>query len=287
MRRLAAGVFFSLMVMLPSCCTYNNIKHPEPKLTLAQHLEKKTVALDHWLGVVGHDKDDDPIIDEVDPAKVKDAELRAYCTGIWVNHDTILTAAHCVEVHKPQLYKIIESFGLPLPVGAPAWSAVGDKLQYSTYDDIQDAPLKKVRTTRNCTVFAVDKEDDLAVIKVDTNQLGDLANHEVAVIASSIQVGDDIHIMGHPGGVLWTYARGSVARIRDAYPNADENKVDTLQISAPVWYGDSGGGAFDSNGHLVGVMSFINNRIPNVGFCVKFNVIERFLTHYKIKHTSR
>lgn len=285
MRCIIAIMLLVLSVALPTGCTYKNLRHPDQKPTMAQHLEKKTVALDHWMGEVGKDEDGDAVYDEVDPAKNSTAELDVYCSGVWINEDTILTAAHCVQVHKPASLKMLESLGLKKSTVAKTWSPVGDKLQYSSHGDIQDYHIRKVRSAHDCTVIAVDDDNDLAIVKASAG-LFSIPQHEIATIASESQIGDNVHIMGHPSGLLWTYVRGNIAQVRDGFANVDDVKVDVLHISAPIWFGNSGGGAFNDNGELIGVLSFLQ-RTPSTGFFVRHTVVEDFLNHYKIKHTTR
>jgi S1-C subfamily serine protease len=49
-----------------------------------------------------------------------------------------------------------------------------------------------------------------------------------------------------------------------------------MQVSAPIWYGNSGGGAFDAEGSLVGIASF-KALAPNVAFYVHLETIREFL----------
>src|SRR5271154_6547674 len=95
---LGAGL---MTLCLPACCVGHDMHHSQ--LNTAEQLERKTVALVKWITM---DADGDAV--EVTPDD-KGAELRSYCTGVWINHDKILTAAHCVsDIGEPDQQKLME-----------------------------------------------------------------------------------------------------------------------------------------------------------------------------------
>lgn len=118
-----------------------------------------------------------------------------------------------------------------------------------------------------------DKELDLATVK----PLGETSSHRIAkIIQEPINAGQLLHIVGHTVGITWSYSRGYVANSRKIEgPNAVV--INTIQASAPVWKGNSGGGAFDSDGHLVGICSWIDTRAPNISFFIHHDEILKFL----------
>jgi S1-C subfamily serine protease len=163
------------------------------------------------------------------------------CTGVWIGKSIILTAAHCVN----------------------------DELiiHYSTPDDYDNDK------TKTATVVAVDNDIDLALLLAPS----DGTNHPVSIISTEItSSGDDLDIIGHPVGYAWTYMKGNVSAVRELRgPIGKEKKV--FQASAPVWMGVSGGGAFDHNGNLVGICSWVSKNGPNLAFFIHKEEIERFL----------
>jgi S1-C subfamily serine protease len=111
---------------------------------------------------------------------------------------------------------------------------------------------------RRVEVIKVDEVADLALLKVDEVpagiqplQLGD---------SNSLQVGADVHAIGHPTGETWTYTRGVVSQIRRAYDWKAEDKLPheatVIQTQTPINPGNSGGPLLDSQGKLVGINSF-------------------------------
>ena len=60
----------------------------------------------------------------------------------------------------------------------------------------------------------------------------------------------------NPLGLAWTYSRGTLSAIRH-WTTQEGQSVRILQTDANIAPGSSGGGLFHSDGHLLGVMSFL------------------------------
>lgn len=167
------------------------------------------------------------------------------CAGVWVEKNLILTAAHCVDEEK-KFYK------------------------YATIDDIDSDD------TRYAIVLRADEGDDLALLFVDPDSVPE---HPIAVLTpEAIAAGDSVDIVGHTAGYPWTFSRGCVSAVRENIRTASGSYVKKIaQISAPVWMGNSGGGAFDKNGYLVGLSSWISKSGPDLAFFIHKDVIEAFL----------
>lgn len=71
----------------------------------------------------------------------------------------------------------------------------------------------------------------------------------------SARDGEGIFVIGHPEGLKYTLSTGIVSGLRE----------ETLQISAPVSPGNSGGPVYDNRGNLIGIVSskFDHNRDAN------------------------
>jgi hypothetical protein len=235
------------------------------------------------VGQVGTDEDGDPIMDEVDPMEAPDAELRAYCSGVWVSRDVILTAQHCVaDIGRPppnigSLLRMLQ--GLP----PEEWDPTGQHLLVSAFGEVQDKGNAKLRTAHAATVMASDADHDLALVSINQEELELLPEHPVATLArpASVHVGDDIHVVGHPMGMWWSYTHGWIAQLRPGQKNPSDKLIDCIQVSAPIWFGHSGGGAFNDDGELIGIASFIR-RVPNTAFYVGTEEVRRFLAHHKL-----
>ncbi len=67
----------------------------------------------------------------------------------------------------------------------------------------------------------------------------------VQPLARSVVEGANIFVIGHPEGLRFTLSTGIISRLHGS----------TLQISAPVSPGNSGGPVFDDRGQLVGIVT--------------------------------
>jgi S1-C subfamily serine protease len=161
-----------------------------------------------------------------------------FCSGVWIDRDLILTAAHCTH---DGLYS------------------------YVTYQT-------PAGDTEAAYVARRDEASDLALLLAAVPP-----SHATAALApGNPPEGEDVDIVGHPAGFVWTLSRGCVS----GYRVRDEEHV-RMQLSAPVFFGNSGGGAF-VRGQLVGIAHTIafsrNMPVPNVAFFVTLSDIRSFLS---------
>jgi putative serine protease PepD len=85
---------------------------------------------------------------------------------------------------------------------------------------------------------------------------------------SQVRDGDPIFVIGHPQGLRFTLSTGIVSR----------KDQDTIQITAPVSPGNSGGPLFDARGRLAGIVTSMvdRSRSPNaegLNFAVRANAL--------------
>ena len=198
-------------------------------------------------------------------ALIGEDEVIPYCTGVWIGYEYILTAHHCVA---KSLSDLLEEQILG---EEPDFSTLQLKdIKYVVKSDIEK-DFEKSSVYRKGLVVGLDPENDLALIKAD----GQVPLHAIIPLSNKVKVGDKLHIIGHVQGLAWTYMEGvaSAERIREG--------ASLLQVSAPIYFGVSGGGAFNQYGELVGITSFIY-KAPNIGFFVDLKTIKSFLKKYSL-----
>ncbi|HEY8615198.1 serine protease [Phenylobacterium sp.] len=111
---------------------------------------------------------------------------------------------------------------------------------------------------RVAKVIRRDDVADLALLQVEAVPPGvtplELGN------STTLEVGADVHAIGHPTGEAWTYTRGIVSQIRRAYGWKAGDKVQheatVIQTQTPINPGNSGGPLIDDNLKVVGINSF-------------------------------
>jgi len=128
-------------------------------------------------------------------------------------------------------------------------------------------------------VSKLDPVRDLALVEV----AGVPANTAVLPLGSmkDVQVGADVHAIGHPSGQTWTYTKGLISQIRPGYrwqpePSGPRHQAEVIQTQTPINPGNSGGPLIDEGGRLVGVNSF-KGEGELLNFAVSVGEVEKFL----------
>ena len=132
-------------------------------------------------------------------------------------------------------------------------------------------------------VVAVEPGRDLALVRVAKVPSG------VKPIGfsdgSDIQVGTDVHAIGHPTGEAWTYTKGIISQVRKNYEWSDESGgsfvADVIQTQTPINPGNSGGPLLDDAGKLVGVNSFVNPDAEGINYAISITTVKLFLDDVK------
>ena len=140
--------------------------------------------------------------------------------------------------------------------------------------DIADSPAYGVQ------LIAQDELSDLALIRI-LKPPSDLRPVGVGNI-SSIQSAEDIHVIGHPNGNLWSYTTGVVSQIRNnyewSYSDKSKHQANVLQLQTAISPGNSGGPVLDDQGKLLGLIA-MSEKGQNLNYAVAVDAIQRFLAN--------
>jgi S1-C subfamily serine protease len=131
---------------------------------------------------------------------------------------------------------------------------------------------------RLAKVIRRDDVTDLALIQVAEVPAGvtplELGN------STTIEVGADVHAIGHPTGQTWTYTRGIVSQIRRAHRWQTEDKIPheatIIQTQTPINPGNSGGPLLDDELKVVGINSFVGDG-EGLNYAVSAEDVKSFL----------
>ncbi len=135
-----------------------------------------------------------------------------------------------------------------------------------------------------CTVISVDEKSDLALIKLD---VGNSVLTPVTVADSSKAVmGQNVAVVGNPLGVGLSYSYGYVS-----HPDRDisDSSGNFIQIDVTVNPGNSGGGLFDAQGNLLGIVTAKakGDNVDGIGYAIPSNrmlsVISDLMQHGYVK----
>jgi len=98
---------------------------------------------------------------------------------------------------------------------------------------------------------------------------------------NEIEIGQDVHAIGHPKGEFWSYTKGYVSQLRDNYTWETEGgkyQADLIiQTQTPINTGNSGGPLLDDTGKMVGVNSFINTEGQGMNYAISSADVKKFL----------
>lgn len=142
---------------------------------------------------------------------------------------------------------------------------------------VEGAALGKA-DVRRAKVLRRDEVADLALIQVEEVPAG--VKPLAIGNSTTVQVGADVHAIGHPTGEAWTYTRGIVSQIRRAYAWSTEDKIPheatVIQTQTPINPGNSGGPLLDDNLNVVGINSFVGEG-EGLNFAISAEDVKSFL----------
>ena len=117
-------------------------------------------------------------------------------------------------------------------------------------------------------ILAVDKERDLAIVKVAGLDVPALPLGD----SDTVQIGERVYVAGNPQGLEGTFSDGIISAIR----GDSANKV--FQMTAPISQGSSGGPVLNENGEVIGVSFAIFRGGQNLNFAIPVNYLKPLIT---------
>lgn len=115
-------------------------------------------------------------------------------------------------------------------------------------------------------LIGTDEQSDLAVIKIDADNL----TPTVLGDSTKLEVGDLAVVIGNPLGELGGTVTSGIISALDREMTIDGQTMTLLQTNAAVNPGNSGGGLFNSNGDLVGIINAKSSGedVEGIGFAI-------------------
>ena len=131
----------------------------------------------------------------------------------------------------------------------------------------------------NAKVIGYDSRTDLAVIKIDADDLpySSFANSE------DLALGQDVIAIGNPLGLGISCSNGIISALdKEIYLN--DVYMTVMQTNAAVNAGNSGGGLFDIDGNLVGIVnakksssSFSTSSVEGMAYAIPSNTVIKII----------
>ena len=128
-------------------------------------------------------------------------------------------------------------------------------------------------------VIRVDEISDLALVKISVTPR-DIMPIPMGKL-EKLEVGSDVHAIGHPTGENWTYTQGIVSQVRASYKwqtvGDVEHEATVIQTQTPINPGSSGGPLFNDEGELIGINSFVRKNADGLNYAVSVKDVGSFL----------
>ena len=117
-------------------------------------------------------------------------------------------------------------------------------------------------------ILAVDKERDLAIVKVTGLDVPPLPLGD----SDAVQIGDKVYVAGNPRGLEGTFTGGMISAIRPEGIPLVRGKI--LQMDAAISPGSSGGPVLNERGEVIGIS--VGHRIggQNLNFAIPVNYLK-------------
>lgn len=128
----------------------------------------------------------------------------------------------------------------------------------------------------NVDVVAVDKFNDLAILKVNDNLFKSFQTIDYGFNTAVKDLGTDVFVLGYP--LISTM--GEDIKLTNGIISSKtgfQGDVSLYQISAPIQPGNSGGPLFDYEGNLIGIVNAKHMGAENVGYAIKLSYLQNLI----------
>ena len=129
--------------------------------------------------------------------------------------------------------------------------------------------LRDGTTSYDATLIGSDADNDIALLKIDAEGLSAATFGD----SSSLAVGDYVVAIGNPLGTLGgTVTDGIISALAREVTIEDKNMT-LLQTNAQISPGNSGGGLFNANGELIGIVNAKDSatEVEGIAFAIPVN----------------
>ncbi len=130
--------------------------------------------------------------------------------------------------------------------------------------------------TYKAKVVAEDKNNDIAIIKIDDPNFTTLGVPPYTIAKPTADVGSSIFVLGYP----LRATMGDEIKLTNGIISSKsgfQGDITSYQISAPVQPGNSGGPVFDNNGNVIGIINAKHLGAENASYAVKINYLTNLI----------
>lgn len=239
LKRLKAACVGLALLLGPGCAGAPPLAEPVTALRAMGQYQLDQLALNATVALMMEVRPLDITCDE-DACSIVEGEPedRTFCSGVRLDDETVLTAAHCV--------------------------VAADERAGGLFT-VQDRDGNSVRGH----VERLDTGYDLALLTIDLPGTS-------LPLGYDPQVGDRVIAAGHPIGLEWSVSHGRVSARRPAGGRYHVPFAWT-QVDAPTNGGNSGGPLVDRYGRLIGICSFGFDATEGLSGFVDITEVRAFL----------
>ncbi len=167
---------------------------------------------------------------------------------------------------------------------------VVDSKSESVYYEISEATAVKVKLYNDdkeydATIVGKDSQTDLAVLKIDANNLTAAEFSD----SDSIKIGEFAMAVGNPLDLGTTITCGVISAVNREVSDDDGKKFNCIQTDAAINSGNSGGALVNSDGKVIGVntLKVSSTGVEGIGFAIPINstknVINDLINYKKVR----
>lgn len=167
------------------------------------------------------------------------------------------------------------------------WSGTGFALNngyictnYHIVDGAQYIGIKGIQgnfaISYSAKVIASDKQNDLAILKIDNSDFKGFGSIPYKVQTSMSDVGEDVFVLGYP----LTSSMGDEIKLTTGVISSRtgyQGDVSLYQISAAIQPGNSGAPLFNHNGNIIGIVNSKHKYAENAGYAIKTSYLKNLI----------
>jgi len=131
-------------------------------------------------------------------------------------------------------------------------------------------------TAVNAEVAAIDKQNDLAILRLASDQASTIGRLPYSIRQKPLDVGERVFSLGYP----LRATMGDEVKLTDGIVSSKsgyQSDVTAHQITVPVQPGNSGGPLFDINGNIAGVINAKHLEAENAAYAVKAGLLRNLI----------
>ena len=275
----AAGAFFMFRALLPDNTTVNSDTDASDS-TLPEKLDSDSVT------IFSENDEENTVIPEAEPSTGSTQEnTTANNESVTLSKGDIYAVAvnsivSITSTYNKQYTSFFGSYSEPVSSRGTGFIITDDGYIITNYHVIENG--EEITVTdydgQNYTAVIVGSEpsNDVAVLKIDAKKtpvtLGD---------SSSLQVGDDIMVIGNALGELsYTFTDGIVSHLSRSVSVENGKSINMFQTNAAINSGNSGGPVYNMQGEVVGIASakYASETIEGLGFCIPIDDVKGMIS---------